>query len=214
MRRLVLSILTMVVTMAAATVAAAAHPHVWVTVKSELVYAPSGDLTGIRHHWTFDEMFSTYATQGLDSNNDGKLSREELQSLAEVNVSSLKEFGYFTHVKANGKRLPISDPKDYWLDFQDGVLTLNFTLPLKAPVKGKVVEVEIYDATYFVDFTLAKNKPVALASAPAECKIDVFPAGEATPTASQPLDESFFNSLSPNSNFGAQFANKILVNCP
>src|SRR5215213_8527449 len=45
---------------------ASAHPHVWVTVKSELVYAPDGTLTAVRHHWTFDEMFSTFATQGMD----------------------------------------------------------------------------------------------------------------------------------------------------
>jgi ABC-type uncharacterized transport system substrate-binding protein len=206
--------LTAIGFLAAGIGAASAHPHVWVSIKSELVYAPDGTLTAIKHHWTFDEMFSTFATQGLDANNDGKLSREELQSLAEVNVTSLKEFGYFTHVKADGKRFPITDPKDYWLDFQNGSLTLNFTLPLKTPVKGKVVEVEVYDATYFVDFTLAKESPVSLASAPAECKLNTFSPGDAKPTPTQPLDESFFNSLSPGANFGAQFANKILVNCP
>jgi ABC-type uncharacterized transport system substrate-binding protein len=44
---------------------ASAHPHVWVTMKSSLVYAPDGSITGIRHAWTFDEMFSTFAVQGL-----------------------------------------------------------------------------------------------------------------------------------------------------
>src|SRR4051812_30956153 len=44
--------------------AAQAHPHVWVTMKSELVYAPDGKATGVRHAWTFDDMFSTFATQG------------------------------------------------------------------------------------------------------------------------------------------------------
>jgi ABC-type uncharacterized transport system substrate-binding protein len=214
MSRFSLLISTVIGFLAAGVGVASAHPHVWVSVKSELVYAPDGTLTAIKHHWTFDEMFSTFATQGLDANNDGKLSREELQSLAEVNVSSLKEFGYFTHVKADGKRAPIIDPKDYWLDFQNGSLTLNFTLPLKAPVAGKVFSIEVYDATYFVDFTLAKDNPVTLASAPAACKLNTFVPGETKPTAAQPLDESFFNSLAPGANFGAQFANKILVNCP
>jgi ABC-type uncharacterized transport system substrate-binding protein len=43
------------------TAAARAHPHVWVTVKSELVYAPDGTVTGVRHAWTFDDMFSVVA---------------------------------------------------------------------------------------------------------------------------------------------------------
>ena len=40
---------------------AQAHPHVWVTMRTELVYAPDGRITGIRHAWSFDDMFSTFA---------------------------------------------------------------------------------------------------------------------------------------------------------
>ena len=73
------------------TAAARAHPHVWVTVKSELVYAPDGSVTGVRHAWTFDDMFSVFATQGIESKKKGEFTREELAPLAEVNVTSLKE---------------------------------------------------------------------------------------------------------------------------
>ena len=75
---------------------ASAHPHVWVTMKSELVYAADGTITGVRHAWTFDDMFSTYATQGLESKKKGEFTREELEPLAKVNVESLKEYDYFT----------------------------------------------------------------------------------------------------------------------
>ena len=57
---------------------ASAHPHVWVTMRSELVYGPDGTITGIRHAWTFDDMFSAFATQGIDSKQRGVFSREEL----------------------------------------------------------------------------------------------------------------------------------------
>ncbi|MFZ0111670.1 MAG: DUF1007 family protein, partial [Pseudolabrys sp.] len=40
-------------------VPAQAHPHVWVTMHTELVYGPDGRITGIRHAWAFDDMFST-----------------------------------------------------------------------------------------------------------------------------------------------------------
>ena len=29
--------------------AAQAHPHVWITAVSELIYAPDGSVTGVRH---------------------------------------------------------------------------------------------------------------------------------------------------------------------
>src|SRR6188768_528049 len=117
---------------------AQAHPHVWVTMQTELVYAPDGTITGIRHAWSFDDMFSTFATQGLESKEKGKFTRDELAPLAKVNVESLKEFGYFTFATADGKKMELTDPTaDYWLDYNDQVLTLNFTLPFKKPVKAK-----------------------------------------------------------------------------
>ena len=45
---------------------AAAHPHVWVTMTEELLYAPDGSVTGIRNAWAFDDMFSALATQGIE----------------------------------------------------------------------------------------------------------------------------------------------------
>src|SRR5277367_5931712 len=70
---------------------AQAHPHVWITASSQLLYAPDGSITGIRHAWTFDDMFSTYALQGLETKKKGVYSREELAPLAQTNVESLKD---------------------------------------------------------------------------------------------------------------------------
>ncbi len=86
-------------------------------------------------------MFSTFAMQGIASKKEGQFTREELAPLAEVNVSSLKEFDYFTYSAANGKRVEFNEPPaGYYFDFdpKDTVLTLHFTLPLKAPVKAKI----------------------------------------------------------------------------
>src|SRR5450830_1079873 len=114
-----------------------AHPHVWVTMKTDLVYAPDGTITGVRHAWAFDDMFSVFATQGLESKETGKFTREELSPLAKVNIESLKEYDYFTYATADGKKVEMTDPlPDYWLDFKDSVLTLNFTIPFKTPLKA------------------------------------------------------------------------------
>jgi ABC-type uncharacterized transport system substrate-binding protein len=192
--------------------AALAHPHVWVTMKSEIVYAPDGTVTGVRHAWTFDDMFSTFATQGIESKKKGEFTREELAPLAEVNVTSLKEFDFFTNAKADGKKVQFTDPKDYYLEFKDNLLTLNFILPLKAAVKAKSLQLEIYDPTYFVDFQFGEKEPVALKGAPASCKLAMARPNDAAAQGRQ-LGESFFNSLTSSSSYGAQFANKISVTC-
>ena len=205
-----------VLAVAGLATAAQAHPHVWVTMKSEIVYAADGSATGVRHAWTFDDMFSTFATQGLESKEKGKFTREELAPLAQVNVDSLKEFDYFTFAYVNGKKTPLDPPVDYFLDFTDGLLTLHFTLPFKTPVKAQSLNVEMYDATWFVDFSFAEKDPAKLTGAPADCKVAVLRPGEGgtqAKPAGQP-GEAFFNNLDPSSNYGAQFANKIQVRCP
>jgi ABC-type uncharacterized transport system substrate-binding protein len=210
---LVLRLLLAAAVVFAAT-AARAHPHVWVTMMSEVVYAPDGTATGVRHAWTFDDMFSTFATQGLESKEKGKFTREELAPLAQVNVDSLKDFDYFTAAQVNGKKTDLNAPVDYWLEFTDGLLTLHFTLPFKTPAKAQSVSFEMYDPSWFVDFSFAPKDPVKLVNAPAACQLAVLRPGEGGQTASkgQP-GESFFNS-GAGSNYGAQFANKIAVKCP
>jgi len=190
-----------------------AHPHVWVTMKSEVLYAPDGTVTGIRHAWSFDDMFSAFATQGLDGKEKGKFSREELAPLAKVNIESLKEYDYFTYATADGKKVPMSDPlPDYWLEYTDQVLTLHFTVPLKTPIKAKELRVDIYDPTIFVDFSFDKKSPVQIVGAPL-CKLDVALPREMTFAEGKKLSE--IPTDQPNTFMtGAEFANKILVHCP
>jgi ABC-type uncharacterized transport system substrate-binding protein len=107
-----------------------------------------------------------------------------------------------------------TDPApDYWLDYNDSVLTLNFTLPFKTPVKAKVLKVEVYDPTIFVDFEWAKDKPVQLVGAP-QCKLDVALPREMTLAEGNALSAIPADQTNTTMAWGAQFANKILVHCP
>src|SRR5450631_3932788 len=99
--------------------AAQAHPHVWIIATSELIYAPDGAITGVRHAWTFDDMFSTYALQGIETKTKGVYSREELEPLAQADVESLKEFAYFPFAKADGKKEKVQEPVQYFLEYRD-----------------------------------------------------------------------------------------------
>ena len=194
--------------------AAEAHPHVWITAVSELLYAPDGSLTGVRHAWTFDDMFASYALQGIETKSKGTYSREELAPLAETNVEALKEYAYFTYARADGgKKEKFSEPVDYFLDYRDGQLTLHFTLPLKTPLKARQLLLEVFDPTFFVDFQLAKSNPVKLVGAPTGCRMNLQRPNDGS-TAAQMLNEQTFANGGENANYGAMFANKITVDCP
>jgi ABC-type uncharacterized transport system substrate-binding protein len=218
MRKHLRSILFALVGLVATCGAASAHPHVWVTMKAQLVYGQDGSITGVRHSWTFDDMFSVFATQGIDTKTKGEFSRDELKPLAQTNVESLKDFDYFTYAKSNGKVLEFAEPLgDYYLDYdpKETVLTLHFTLPLKAPVKAKELAVEVFDPSYFVDFSFVDKDPVGLIGAPAACKVSAqrpqeMDAAMMDKLAQMPADAQ----LDPSSYLGSQFANKIEVKCP
>jgi ABC-type uncharacterized transport system substrate-binding protein len=193
--------------------AAQAHPHVWITAISELRYAPDGSITGVRHAWTFDDMFAAYALQGTESKTKGAYTREELAPLAQTNIESLQEYAYFTFLKADGKKQKFDAPVDYFLSYDDSRLTLHFTLPLKAPVKPKQLSIEVFDPSYFIDFQMAEKDPVKLVGAPADCKLALQRPSDGSKVA-QTMNEQTFLSGGINANFGMMFANKITVDCP
>jgi ABC-type uncharacterized transport system substrate-binding protein len=211
------TILATVTGLALVGTAASAHPHVWVTMKSELVYAPDGSVTGVRHAWTFDDMFSVFATQGIESKKKGEFTREELAPLAEVNVTSLKEYDFFTQATANGNKVEFTEPPaGYYLDFhpKDTVLTLHFTLPLKTPVKAKDLTVEIFDREFFVDFSFAEKDPAKLVGAPAQCKLTVGKPQEMGAAMSQQLSQLGPDQKNTSLTIGAEYANRLTVKCP
>jgi ABC-type uncharacterized transport system substrate-binding protein len=194
------------------TTSASAHPHVWVTAASELIYAPDGSITGVRHTWTFDDMFSTYALQGIETKTKGVYTREELAPLAQTNVESLKEFAFFTFARVDGKKQRFVDPVDYYLEKKDAALVLHFTLPFKTPFKARQMALEIFDPTFFVDFGLEKNDPIKLVGAPASCAVAVQRPSDGAAKAQTMNEDTFVNG--ENSNYGAMFANKVMVDCP
>jgi ABC-type uncharacterized transport system substrate-binding protein len=191
---------------------AQAHPHVWITATSELLYAPDGSITGVRHAWTFDDMFSTYALQGMETKVKGEYSREELGPLAQINVESLKEFGFFTFAKADGKKQTFEEPVDYYLEYKNSLLVLHFTLPLKTPVKSKQLALEVFDPEFFIDFTYAEKDPVQLVGAPASCQMKFQRPNDGAADAQKLGEDNFMRA--DNSNYGTMFSNKILVECP
>jgi ABC-type uncharacterized transport system substrate-binding protein len=191
---------------------AQAHPHVWITASSQLIYGPDGAITGVRHAWTFDDMFSTYALQGIETKTKGVYSREELAPLAQTNVESLKEYGFFTFAKADGKKEKFQEPVDYFLEYRDAALTLHFTLPLKTPVKPRELSIEVFDPSFFIDFGFAKKDPITLVGAPAACQMKFERPTDGAAGAQKIGEQNFLSGN--NSNYGAMFANKVTVECP
>lgn len=195
-------------------VSASAHPHVFVTSRTEIVYAPDGAVQALRHRWSFDEAYSAYMVQGLDKNGDGKLTTEELAELAKVNMESLPDVGFFTIAKANGKAQEFGTPSEAALAYDNKVLTLTFTLPLKAKaVANRSFCIEIGDPTYFVAFSLSEGEDaVVTRDAPKGCVVRVMRPPKLDTATQQRLAQEDITATPDMS--GYQVTTRALVACP
>ena len=194
---------------------AAAHPHVWVTVKSQIAFTPDGKVAAVVHDWVFDEMYSSFATQGLAP--PGELvKREQFAPLAKENAGSLAEIGYFTTLKIGGKAMDFGSVTDYWMQERpDHLVEFHVTLPLKTPTPvTKFLTLRVADPEYFIDFEFDDKDPVALVSAPSGCAATVAKPKPIDDGDKQKLTESFFTNLSPGTNFGFKMASAAIVACP
>jgi ABC-type uncharacterized transport system substrate-binding protein len=195
--------------------AAEAHPHVWVAVRSEVVFNPEGKVSGVRHAWEFDEMYSAFAVQGLGKGGKPP-TREELAAKAQEIVENLPEFEFFTFARQNGAKAPFKPPQDVYLEANDKkIVTLHLFLPLETPVAvKKPFSFQVYDPTYFVAFGLEKKDPVKLANAPAGCSVSLVEPAPLVAADNQKLSEAFFQNMSPGADFSMKLATRAIVVCP
>ena len=173
---------------------------------------------GLRQDWTFDDMYTAFAMTGLQAEKKGQYTRAELQPLAKENIESLKDFGYFTYARIDGKRRQsdaLAAPVDYWLDYNSEAteLTLHFTLPFKEPIAAKRLVIEIYDPEFFIDFGFAEHDAVKLVGAPPQCALAAEKSHDDNFFSAQSLNRSYIPSEA-NIGMGEKFANKISVECP
>lgn len=208
-------VLTSALILAALSGPALAHPHVWVAAREEVLFDAQGRVEAIRHIWTFDEMYSAFAVQGLGK--DGQPpTREELAPLAKTNVESLAEFQYFTAVKTGPTYQEFGEPRDYSLEADaQKIVTLRFTLPLKTPISAhKPLTFMVYDPTYFVSIELEKKDPVILKNPPSGCSMSTIKPEPLSASDQSKMTESYLSGLAPGQDFGVKLAPRTLVACP
>jgi ABC-type uncharacterized transport system substrate-binding protein len=201
--------------MLALATSASAHPHVWITVRSEIEFNAAGKVDAVTHDWVFDEMYSSYATQGLAK--PGELvTRQIFQPLAQENAKNLADIGYFTTLKLDGKAVEFGEVTDYWMEERsDHLVHFHVRLPLKTPTAvGRFGSLFVADPEYFIDFEFDDKDPVTLASAPKGCSVNFNRPKPLDDSEKKTLNESFFSGLAPGSNFGFKMASRVILACP
>ena len=198
---------------------ASAHPHVWITMRSYVVFNDKAEVSGIAVEWTFDDGYAQMALDGLDTNGDGVYSQTELEPLTQENLKSLKDYNYFIVPRVDGKVVTISEPAEYGQIYSNGKLALHFTVPLTSPVDPRRSEFlyKIYDPEFFIALDYVQEDPVGvIGEMPRGCHLEVKPvvSDQQLEQTRQMLSTKGTDWKPPeDEDFGGLFAQPALVMC-
>lgn len=203
----------------AASGSAAAHPHVWIEMQSDVVFNDQGLIQGVNLTWSFDDGYTQMALDGLDTNGDGVYSQSELDPLTKENIASLKDYEFFTVMRLNGEKQEIGEVGEYGQIWSNNKLELHFQVPLKTPADPKAAEFsfKVYDPEFFIAIDYGKDDPVSVAGAmPTPCKLVVKPvptSAELEQTQAMLATKGKDWKPETNEDFGAMFAQAVVVQC-
>ena len=197
---------------------AGAHPHVWIETRATLRFDAERRLTALAAEWVFDDLYTGFALEDVEKGEDGGVSPEALQPLADQNVRELAEWGYFTLLKADGGRVELGPAQEQRMRYADGRLTLSFVLPLPEPINPREREIAfaIFDPTFYIDMLPARQQALRLEGAPPEgCTAQLRPEQQGD---ERYVPDSFALSVetdpaAPENSLGARVARWAELSC-
>ncbi|UOD50339.1 DUF1007 family protein [Orrella daihaiensis] len=170
--------LTFVVVIAmllALPIRALAHPHMWVEGKVQLMFDAQGAVTGVTQTWLFDEMFSSYAKQGLPVGSDNRPPQSELDKIGKSWIEALADpmSHYFTRIMHGNREVPTGPAQRVRVDWDSKAqqMSLQFELPLLTPLMpgDRPLVVSVADPTFYVAYSFEAPDAVTLLAAPSSC---------------------------------------------
>jgi ABC-type uncharacterized transport system substrate-binding protein len=198
---------------------AQAHPHVWIEMQSDVVFTEDGLIKGVDLEWTFDDAYTQMALDGLDLDGDGTYSQAELAPLTKENIASLKDYEYFTVMRANGEQQKIGEVTNFGQIWSNNKLTLHLQVPLEKPIDPKKDEFvfKIYDPEFFIAIDYVKDDPVdVVGKLPESCKLVVKPVptdAELDQTRTMLSEKGKDWKPEVSEDFGALFAQAVSIAC-
>lgn len=191
-----------------------AHPHGWIDLQVTVLLDADGAVLGIRENWLFDEAYSTFATEGFDTDGDGAPDAALLQALTAENLAQLQGWDYFTEMRVGSGAVAIPEATDATTAFAGGRLYMAFTLLLDEPVTrvDQPFSYAIFDPTYMAAMThLPDADGLRLEGGPPGCSAVVRDAEPDPDIVAYAL--SLDVTQTTDDSLGAQFAQWVTISC-
>ncbi len=191
---------------------ATSHPHAWIDLRSGLLFDEDGRITAIEQEWFFDYFYSGLIAEELAM--EDRPLQEVLDELAEINLTSLADYDYFTQMIADGDTVAIGEILEYETEMRDERLWLRFVVELAEPVdpNAQIVSYSIYDPSYYIEMVHLEGDPVMLRGGETGTCIALTEAADPTFEAVA-LASALDRTQTGPSDLGSMFAEWVHVTC-
>ena len=191
---------------------AAAHPHMWVDLESQVILNNKGSTTAIKQVWLFDDFFSTAVIEDAGLHPDGVSAgiQEEIDRI----VTSLEPYDYFTLIKQGSRKLPLTFGGDIaWKIIQNRIqMTFTVTIDDYTEVGTKNFSYSIFDPTYYVEMAHLEDATIKIkGEASNKCNSWIEQPNPSSDAVA--LSQSTTLDNDPDETIGKLFAETIHVNC-
>lgn len=156
------------------------HPHVYMDVSLTFVVDGTG-LAAIREEWLFDDIFSRAILADIEVDPATIATADGQAKVKQGAFDYLSNFGYFTFIENKGKRLPVTEVRDFKASLREGRLAYGFTVPLSLPfAELRDFRAAVFDREYYSDILLIKDGISFEINGPAQVSHSVRPARDLT----------------------------------
>ncbi|OEJ66919.1 DUF1007 family protein [Magnetovibrio blakemorei] len=215
LRLLVANVVAVIVWIAASPLAQA-HPHAWIDLRSTVKQDEQGRVSALVMDWTFGLYYSAFILE--DILKQGTPSPENLAKLlnetASENLKNLREYDYFTVVKADDEKQTLGDVAEFKTEIRDQRLWMRFEIPLPTPIDPKAHKITyaVFDPTYYIEILYAEKGPLVTFENTNTCQAEII--APTPPTEVIGLAASLDQTQNGGDTLGTYFAETVALTCP
>ena len=134
-----------------------AHPHSFIDVYPSIKLEKNNKIKFMTIKWYMDEMTSSMLMMEFDQNGNGKLDKNEISYIKDNYFDSLKDYGFYTYIKDNGKNISYKLVNFSASIYNKTKISYKFTIKLNKEIMKRNFQTYFYDSDFFTAFTVKKG---------------------------------------------------------
>ena len=189
-----------------------AHPHMWIDLKTDVIFEDTDKIVAIYQEWLFDDFYSTALLEDAAKHPDG--SEQGLHEEISAILSGLHSWNYFTQITVDTTEITAKKVQHFETEVRENRVWVSFTTYLETPVLARTqnFSYSIFDPTYYIEMYHFDEAVIGFrGDTPTGCRSEIRqpdPSSEAISLSQSPVLDT-----QPDVSIGQLFAEIVTVSC-